>query len=379
MFGGVGTFVKDLAHGLEKLGMDVIVVSGKPVPWKLSEPINISKQDNITVIRLKYPNVIPRHVVFQLFNNDKFTHLLKKLKPDIIHGQSGSTFPAIFSLKKIAPVVVTFHGSPSIQRTLSFNSLTMGGTFGDFFTNGIGYPSWAFGYKREYQSANSCVAVSKSLMKQLNLELSDNRSKFHYIHNGIDLKMLDSLCADSVTNQSTEQTLVFGGRLFWNKGVIHLVELAYLLEKKYNLPLKVVIYGSGPMYGKIVQMKNKLGLKNIELRPFTNRSDFLFNVRRSMYVLLPSLYEGSPMLLLESMCLGKTPIMFNLPYSREFTDNGRYGILANNVDEMAQKIADNYLNASFVNVDEKILSYARRNFNVEKTALAYSEIYNAMS
>jgi Glycosyltransferase len=377
LFGGVGTFVKDLAHGLSKEGFDVTVVSGEPVPWRLNEGQTVENDANVSIIRLKYPNVIPRHVAFQIFNSNKCLQLMKELKPDIIHGQSGSTFPAIFSLKKISPVVVTFHGSPTVQKNLSFNSLNNGGTFGDFFTNGLGFPSWLFGYKREHQAANACVAVSQSLMNQLRVELSDDASKLCYIRNGIDLKMLDSLSPLS-SSEPPEPTIIYGGRLFWNKGVMNLVTLAYLLEKKYGVPLKVIIYGSGPMLDKIIQMKNKHGLHNLELRSFTNRSDFLVNLLNSMYVILPSYYEGSPMLLLEGMCLGKTPIMFNLPFSREFTNNGCYGILANSVKDMAQKIVDDYSTRAILKVDPEIMEFARNNYSIEKTALSYAKLYKKL-
>jgi len=39
------------------------------------------------------------------------------------------------------------------------------------------------------------------------------------------------------------------------------------------------------------------------------------------------MHEACPMVLLESMCLGKIPLMPRLPFSSELTDGGKYGIL----------------------------------------------------
>jgi glycosyltransferase involved in cell wall biosynthesis len=93
------------------------------------------------------------------------------------------------------------------------------------------------------------------------------------------------------------------------------------------------------------------------------------------FVLIPSFYEAAPMALLESMCMGKIPVMFNLPYSREFTENGKYGILADNVEDMANKIRAIYQGGSISAVESKIRDFARRNFSMARTAQAYSRLY----
>jgi glycosyltransferase involved in cell wall biosynthesis len=377
LFGGVGTFVKDLAHGLEQLGLEVTVISGRPVPWKMVRQSNFDRnEDNITTIRLTYPNLVPRHITFQMFNIVKLNRILKSLKPDIIHGQAGTTFPAIISMRKFAPVVVSFHGSPTIQRTLSLISVTRGGTVGDFFTYALGYPVWAYGLREEYKNASAAVAVSESLMNQLKSEFNAEDGKLLYIRNGVDLKMLDQLCSGmDIGFQNVEPTLLFGGRLFWSKGVLNLIDLAYLLEKRYHLDLKIVIYGSGPMYNTIIKRKIKYGLNNVIVKGFISRSDFLRDMMNAMFVLIPSYYEVAPMLLLESMCMGKTPVMFNLQYCREFTENGKYGILADNVEDMAMKIRAAYHGGSISRVESKIRDFARQNFSMSKTAQAYSRLY----
>ena len=378
LFGGVGIFVKDLAHGLANLGLDVTVISGRPIPWKSESYSNFDKsEDKITTIRLPYPNLVPRHIIFQLFNETKLKRILKDIKPDVIHGQSGSTFPAIISIKKSAPVVVTFHQSPAIVKMLSLNSVANGGTFGDFFTGVLGYPAYEYGYRAEYKNSSANVAVSESLMKQLSAEMNVADNKFQYIRNGVNLRYLDELCSHSCTSKqnSKKPKLLFGGRLFWSKGVLNLVDLAYLLEKKYRLDLQIVIYGSGPMYKRIVQRKNKYGLSNLLLRDFSSRSDFLREMMEATFVLIPSFFESAPMVLLESMCMAKIPVMFDLPYSREFTESGKYGILAENVPDMALKIKDMYNSESLPHLESKIRNFARENFNMDKTALAYSKLY----
>jgi glycosyltransferase involved in cell wall biosynthesis len=73
--------------------------------------------------------------------------------------------------------------------------------------------------------------------------------------------------------------------------------------------------------------------------------------------------------------MGKIPVMFNLPYSREFTKSGKYGILTENVADMALKINDLYNSGGIPHLETKIRNFARENFNVEKTSLAYYKLY----
>jgi glycosyltransferase involved in cell wall biosynthesis len=217
-------------------------------------------------------------------------------------------------------------------------------------------------------------------MNQLSAEMNIKDGTFQYIHNGVDLRHLDDLCSTSYACKKTadKPTLLFGGRLFWSKGVMNLLDLAYLLEKKHHLDLNVVIYGSGPMYNRIVERKAKYGLKNVILRDFTDRSSFLREMINAKFVLLPSPHEAAPMIILESMCLGKIPVMFNLPYSREFTENGKYGLLCDNVPDMASKIKEVYNSDSISNFENKIRSFARQNYSMEKTANAYCELYKTL-
>ena len=68
---------------------------------------------------------------------------------------------------------------------------------------------------------------------------------------------------------------------------------------------------------------HSLNLRNIELKGFTSKLELLKSMRQSKFVAIPSTYEACPMVLLESMCLGKIPLMLKLPFSCELTENGK--------------------------------------------------------
>jgi len=378
IFGGIGTFVKNLAHGLQKKGIKVTVISGYPKKWfKKNNITNIHRKDaGINVIRLPYLNMPPRHTVFQLANFKQIYKIIEEIDGDVVHGQSGSSFPIIINLKKSLPTVVTFHTNPELELIMSLYSLTRGGSIADFYTYVLGYPIWKYSFTKEIENSNVVVAVSKILKKQLLSTIGKkNEEKIKFIYNGIDIETLEkeysNICYEK---EKRDPTVFFAGRLFWRKGVLSLIKLAYVL-KKCNLNLKIIVHGSGPLHRKMKERIRYYRLNNIILKGFTKRIEFMKDLKRAICVVIPSFYEVCPMMLLESMCLGKIPIMFDLPYAQEFTKNGEYGVLAKNIKDMAFKIKMIYEHDDMKYFGNKIRNYARKKHDIIKVAREYYKIY----
>ncbi|MGB9615268.1 MAG: glycosyltransferase, partial [Fervidobacterium sp.] len=128
-----------------------------------------------------------------------------------------------------------------------------------------------------------------------------------------------------------------------------------------------------------IKRKVETRLTNIELKGFTRREQLIQSMKMSKFVLIPSFYEACPMILLESMCLGKIPIMFDLPYAREFTANGKYGILAKNLNDMVFQINRIIQEPEYMRcLEGKIKHYARKNYNINKAAQKYYHLYKSV-
>jgi glycogen synthase len=382
IFGGIGVFAKNLAEGLSKLGIEVVVFSGYSSSMGLNSGriLETKCNKNLSIFRFPYPEFPPRHTWFQLLNSKRIYTVAKRIRPDIIHGQSGTTFPASLALKKIAPLLVTFHGSPKVELMMSLFSLLRGGSLGDIWTYSVGYPAYSLTYRRELEAASVSVAVSKSLRNELLDEMGWKfQESLKVIPNGINLKQLDyqhNLLQGG--GEESANNILFAGRLFWRKGAIELIRLAYLMQQN-NLDMKIMAHGGGPLFGKMKSKIEKLGLKNIELKGFTSRSQLMQSYRLSKFVIIPSFYEACPMVLLESMCLGKIPLMFNLPYSREFTENGLFSVLADDAYDLVKKLANIRNEVDLETMSEKIKNFAREKFDIQNTAIQYSELYNEIS
>jgi glycosyltransferase involved in cell wall biosynthesis len=316
--------------------------------------------------------------MFQLVNYKQLSKTVESLDANIVHGQSGSTFPVLLSLKHLLPVVVTFHSSPRLQMISSLKSLTRGGSIQDFFTYDLGYPVWKYTFKKEFQESTANVAVSETLMSELSQEIGDGRKSFLCIRNGVDLEMLDNAWENVRSNEENDPVILFGGRLFWNKGVFNLLRLAYLLQKRPNLNLRIAIYGSGPLYQTILHEIQRLGLTNVELKPFATRTEFISSMKRAMFVAVPSFYEACPMVLLECMCMGKIPLLFNVPFAREFTQDGKYGILANSVQDMVKKVESLRHSGYIDKLGSEIRSFSRKNYSINVTASRYELLYKEL-
>jgi len=381
IFGGIGSFVENLALALSKLGARVTVVAGRPTFYPMMRTVSVSDSENsrIRIVRFAYPNIPPRHLVFQLFNLKRLHNIIKNITPDVIHAQSGAAFPAMVGLQRIAPVVVTFHSNPKMLRMMTAHSLFKGGTPSDFFTYVVGYPVWMYGYKKEFARADAAVAVSKTLMEEMKCDFQEKRNgEFLYLHNGVDIEKLREHSSTLYDAEDSAPTIIFGGRLYWTKGVLSLLKLAHLLRKRQNFNWKIMIYGNGPLRAKIEKEISDYGLDNVKVFGLVDRAEFISAMRKATFVVFPSLNEACPMVLLEAMCLGKVPVMFDLPYALEFTANGKYGILARNIEEMAKLIDSTYADVDIENFGSEIKDFAVTKYNILNVASEYMNIYKGL-
>lgn len=258
----------------------------------------ISKYAEVTILGVK--NKFNPSVIFQL------RKLIQKTQPDIIHthlfqARFYTTIAHLFSKRTI--LITHKHNNVNPKKHNIFIFLEM--------------LSILFNKK--------VIAISQSVKKSLmKFELVQSK-KIFVLPNGIDYqKFYDS----SLSKQySSNKKLIIGTvcRLEPQKGLSYLLLAMRIILTKFP-QTRLEIVGDGSLLEELQNLSKKLGISNsvfffgkfTDVIPFYNRMDIF---------VLPSLYEGFGIVLLEAMAAGVPVIATNVDGIKEVIIHGESGIL----------------------------------------------------
>jgi glycosyltransferase involved in cell wall biosynthesis len=120
-------------------------------------------------------------------------------------------------------------------------------------------------------------------------------------------------------------TMLSTGRLAEQKGLEYLVRAAALLRR--DLPsAKIVLAGDGPLRSSLSRLISDLGVEDMVLL-LGHRSDIGDLLVAADLVVLPSLWEGLSISLLEAMAAGKPVVTTTIGANCEVTNDGETAVL----------------------------------------------------
>ena len=119
--------------------------------------------------------------------------------------------------------------------------------------------------------------------------------------------------------------VLFAGRLMAQKGVDDLIAALDVLQH-IRPHLKTLIAGAGPLRGELEEMAHAFQLDE-RVRFLGHREDVPGLIAASDLVVLPSLYEGMPNILLEAMRFRKPVVATAAPGTTEVVVDGETGLL----------------------------------------------------
>ncbi|MDA3838609.1 MAG: glycosyltransferase family 4 protein [Candidatus Delongbacteria bacterium] len=111
--------------------------------------------------------------------------------------------------------------------------------------------------------------------------------------------------------------VIYAGKLSNSKGVPWMLK-AFLEIKDFNWKLNLVGSGSGKEKEECLKLAKELGNK-VVIHGAVHQSDLATIMKRSHILILPSLYEGLPLVVLEALASGCRVIATDLPGIREIS------------------------------------------------------------
>lgn len=269
---------------------------------------------------------------------------------------------------KIKPDIVHFHSSASgfVGRwTLPCNRIKSFYTphgYSFLMQNGSQIKRFIYWFI-EYISAKGptkTIACSKGEYEEA-VKLSSNST---YINNGINTKELVPYLRDRSYYSSTIK-ICTSGRILYQKNPSLFNEIASLLPD-----IEFIWIGEG-------ELKTKLTSKNIKITGWVTREEALNIVREADFFILPSLWEGLPISLLEAMFLKKTCFVSNVIGNRDVINHQKNGLICSTAEEYVQNITDVIKGKiDGFNLAKQASKDVMNYYNVDVMAEQYSKEYN---
>ena len=319
-FGGIVFLAVDLAQEISEMGHNVTIYttdldfSNGPNKFNKKLP-RIEKFEKFLINRT--------HVWFSLklfFVNTSMSKEIENDKPDIIHTIGLRSFQSIIawrvSKKLNIPLVVSDQGGLTTHPFLAESG---------FFLKTL-YKIQDFFIKKIINDA-SVISVANEYEQKIFSSLN-KKSRIEIIRNGINLKKLVSKHNFKEKYQINSNFILFVGRFSKSKGIETLINAFSIVKNELkDSDIHLVIMGVDFGYqDEMEKLIKKLNLSE-EIKVIKNppRDDVISAYGESEFLVLPSQWELSPLVPLESFAFKKPVISTNshgIPYTVQNNKNG---------------------------------------------------------
>ena len=222
--------------------------------------------------------------------------------------------------------------------------------------------------KIAYKAADKIVLASESDKEFIESKFKIATSKIEIIPNYIDTELFKPLLT-----QKEKDRIIFVGRLEEQKNLFNLIEAID------NLPIKLVLVGSGSLKEKLKNFTKDKNAK-VEFKGNIPNEKLPEELNKSEVFILPSLYEGCPKTLLEAMSCGLPCIGTNVDGIKEIIKHKENGYLCETSADSIRKAILEVLDDKML--QQKLSRATRRtileNFSFEKNIEKEMKIYQSL-
>jgi len=334
-FGGIVFLATDLAREISEMGHDVTIYT---TDLDFSNGANKFNKQLPRIEKFEKFTINRTHVWFSLklfFVNTTMSKEIEKDKPDIIHTIGLRSYQSIvawrISKKLKIPLVVSDQGGLTTHPFLNESGLFLK----------ILYKIQKIFIKKIINHA-SAISAANEYEKKIFLEFNEN-SKIEIIRNGVNLKTLVSKENFRNKYKISNKFILFVGRFSISKGIKTLIQAFNLVQNKNEFPdISLIIMGVDFGYEKDMEkLIHTFNLsKKIIIIKNPPREDVISAYGESEFLVLPSQWELSPLVPLESFAF-KKPVISTNSHGIPFTvQHNKTGILVepDNPNELADAI-----------------------------------------
>ena len=349
---GLGGAEKLLLSHLERLDKkkyEFYVCTLRVKPNDLAQ--SISKYAEL--INLNVKNRFDPSIIFHL------RKLIKKIQPDIVHTHlfQARIYTSMAQLFTNRPISVTHkHNSVNLKKHNIFILLEI----------------WSLIFY------DRIIAISQSVKKSLLLYEFVSKKKVYVLSNCIDYQLFEN--NSKLEKLSTKENITIGTvcRLEPQKGIRYLLlAMKTILIKFPNVKLEIV--GTGSLLNELQNLADELGISN-SIKFLGKFADVIPFYRRMDIFVLPSLYEGFGIVILEAMAMGIPIVATNVDGIKEVVINGESGLLIPPKNPEAIAIAVKHLidNPQFT---ERLISEGKKRaklFDIQDHLMNLDKLYTSL-
>ena len=319
-FGGIVFLAVDLAREISEMGHDVTIYT---TDLDFSNGPNKFNKDLPRLEKFGKFKINRTHVWFSLklfFINTSMFKQIQKDKPDIIHTIGLRSYQSLTALKiskKLnIPLIVSDQGGLTTHPFLKQSSIFLR----------ILYKIQNYFVKQIINHA-TVISAANEYEKKIFLDINKN-SNVQIIRNGVNLQNLVSKINFKEKYQIATKFILFVGRFSKSKGIETLIHALNIIQNKHKFSDTIlVIMGVDFGYEKnMEELIEKFDLsKRIMVIKNPPREDVISAYGESEFLVLPSQWELSPLVPLESFAFKKPVISTNshgIPFTVQDNKNG---------------------------------------------------------
>lgn len=235
--------------------------------------------------------------------------------------------------------------------------------------------------------ADQIIAISDAVNKYISTNIKHSSDKIKTIHYGLDPERFETVDPKRISENRAQWGIedgevVYGtvARLVPQKSLHTLLEAFSKLSQSKDVKAKLVIVGDGPLESELKDLAQSLGIQDRVVWP-GRRSDIEVVMKSFDVFVLPSIYEGFGLVLLEAMAASLPIIASKVSAIPEIIVHETTGLLceAQNVENFSsalEQLADSSKRESF---GSNGLGHLRQSFVTEKMVDQTLGIYNSIS